>query len=115
MATNTDANAGWETVPTHEFPERILSWDETDTVEGKLLWRETVPTTGRDGQPRDASMYAIVTTDGEEVGVWGSAHLDPQMARVSDGELVRIRHLGKDTIGGGRSMHRFEVLHRSAP
>ena len=103
---------GWAPVDYHEFPANIIDWDVTPSIEGELIWRETVPTTGLDGSPRDSTMYAIATTGGEQVGVWGTAMLDAQLAKVPDGAAVKITHQGKESIGGARQMRRFEVLTR---
>lgn len=109
----TDVPEGWDRVPYHEFPAKVTDWDQTPAVSGVLIWRETVITKGLDGQDRPATMYAIANSDGEEVGVWSTANLEPQLAKVEDGTEVLIRYLGTDKLSGARTMRRFEVYTHS--
>lgn len=111
-STETEPEDDYKVVDYHEFPDVKVDWDETKEVEGKLLWRETVPATGLNGEPRDATMYAIEGADGTTVGVWSTANLDPQLAKVPDGAQVRIRYIEKKKLPGGRTLRRFEVAYK---
>jgi hypothetical protein len=104
---------GFVTVEYHEFPDVKVDWDETKAVAGTLLWREPVETTGLNGEPRKTTFYAIADADGATVGVWGTANLDPQLAKVPDGSQVRIAYIEKKKLTGGRTLRRFEVAYKA--
>lgn len=95
------AGANAEVVDT-ERPEAI-DWDKTPFYTGKVLKVESTKIKNEDRR------YLVVETKDGPRSLWSSATLTNLFDVVQPGDTIAVNYVGKENLGGGKTLRKFEV------
>lgn len=78
------------------------------------LSKEVDPTTGKKVQYR----HVLSRGQGESevlLGIWTTGELKLVFSKLTAGDYIEMKYIGKEDIGGGQTQHKFEYSHAAAP
>jgi hypothetical protein len=94
---------GWEKAETSIGSP--IDWQETPELKGIFI--ESGVTASSDGE--EFPILAFIDSAGLRVFAWESPDLRHAFKTIPKGAQVLVTHLGKEDIGKGRSVNRFDV------
>lgn len=106
-------NEGWNTLVKPFAP----TWapEDGDTLTGVFLGSRMVEQDDlqNPGEKREAPVYEVKDSNGQDWSVWGSYALDEAFESIAEGQEVRITYHGKEQIDNGRrSVKKYTVQYR---
>ncbi len=98
------AKKNWTQRDTSTFDE-LVELEAGDSFEGRYLGCKTVQTS----MGENLLHSFIADEDGEKRAMWGAARLNRGL-EGSEGKLVKVVFNGKENIGGGRKIKKYDVF-----
>lgn len=86
----------------------IWDFDKQGDFIGTVAAKDSVVTTGIDGEQRPTDLFTIVSQDGERFSVWGNAVFSRVLPRHI-GHRIKIIDKGKQGLDNNRELHYFEI------
>lgn len=77
---------------------------EGDVIEGYYINKEVF-----EGQYGTSVKYVLETTNGETIGIYGSASLDRQFKNIPEGVYVWVKYDGEVKSKAGRTVKQYTV------
>lgn len=88
----------------NEVEEEYWSPDEGEEIEGEFLG--VINEVGEN----KSDVYKIKSSDGKNVNIWGSKVLEGKMAGIKEGQLIKIKYLGKIKPEKGKEYKNYQVF-----